>query len=88
MRFHTAVNQFCLNAALGKHISVYKTALHQYRPYLSLKDAYKTFKYAIENDLFENDIYNVLSENCTVNQILKKLKDIRKTSKLNLLILK
>ncbi len=82
MRFHTAVNQFCLNAALGKHISVYKTALHQYRPYLSLKDAYKTFKYAIENDLFENDIYNVLSENCTVNQILKKIKRYKKNIKI------
>ena len=36
MRFHTAVNKFCLNASLNDDITVYKTALNQYRPYLSL----------------------------------------------------
>ena len=41
IRFHTAVNKFCLNAAINENITVYKTALHQYRPYLSLKDAFK-----------------------------------------------
>ncbi len=84
MRFHTAVNLFCLSAALGRHISVYKTALNQYRPYLSLNDAFKTFKYTIENDLFENDIYNVLSENCTVNQILNKIRRYKKNIKIKL----
>ena len=82
MRFHTAVNQFCLNAALGRHISVYKTALHQFRPYLSLRDAYKVFKYTIENDLFNNDVYNALSENCTVNHILQKIKCYKKNIKI------
>ena len=47
IRFHTAVNKFCFNAALNKKILVYKTALHQYRPYLSLKDAFKVFKFCI-----------------------------------------
>ena len=40
IRFHTAVNKFCLNAAINENINVYKTALHQYRPYLSVKDAF------------------------------------------------
>ncbi len=84
MRFHTAVNQFCLSAALGRHLSIYKTALNQYRPYLSLKDAYKTFKFTIENDLFDNEIYNALSENCTVNQILNKIKRYKKNIKIKL----
>ena len=44
MRFHTAINKFCLNASLNKRILVYKTALNQYRPYLSLRDAFKIFK--------------------------------------------
>ena len=51
MRFHTAVNKFCLNASLRKDITVYKTALHQYRPYLSIKDAFKVFKFTIDNNL-------------------------------------
>ncbi len=81
MRFHTAVNKFCLNASLDDDISVYKTALNQYRPYLSLKDAFKVFKFTIEKDLFKNDIYNALSENCTVNQILQKIKKFKKKIK-------
>ena len=81
MRFHTAVNKFCLNASLNDDITVYKTALNQYRPYLSLKDAFKVFKFTIENDFFKNDIYNALSENCTVNQILHKIKKFKKKIK-------
>ena len=78
MRFHTAVNRFCLDASLGKNIHVYKTALNQFRPYLSLDDAFKLFKFTIENNFFKNDIYNALSENCTVNDILNKIKKYKK----------
>ena len=81
MRFHTAVNKFCLNASLNNDITVYKTALNQYRPYLSLTDAFKVFKFTIEKDLFKNDIYNALSENCTVNQILQKIRKFKKNIK-------
>ena len=78
MRFHTAVNRFCLDASLDKDINVYKTALNQFRPYLSLDDAFKLFKFTIENNFFKNDIYNALSENCTVNDILNKIKKYKK----------
>ena len=81
MRFHTAVNKFCLNASLNCDIAVYKTALNQYRPYLSLVDAFKVFKFTIEKNLFKNDIYNALSENCTVNQILEKIRKSKKNIK-------
>ncbi len=82
IRFHTAVNKFCFNAALNENITVYKTALHQYRPYLSIRDAFKVFKFCIDNDFFKNDIYNALSGNFTVNQILKKIRKIKKKNKI------
>jgi len=82
IRFHTAVNKFCLNASINEDINVYKTALHQYRPYLSLKDAFKTFKFCIENNFFKKDIYNALSGNFTVNQILNKIKKHKKNIKI------
>ena len=82
IRFHTAVNKFCFNAALNKNITVYKTALHQYRPYLSLSDAFKVFKFCIEKNFFKNDIYNALSGNFTVNQILKKIKKFKRRIKI------
>ena len=47
IRFHTAVNKFCFNAAISENINVYKTALNQYRPYLTLKYAFKVFKFFI-----------------------------------------
>jgi nucleoside-diphosphate-sugar epimerase len=80
MRFHTAVNSFCLSAALNEKIKIYKTALNQYRPYLSLSDAFKVFKFCIEKNFFENDIYNVVSNNFTVNQIIEKIKKIKKNA--------
>tara|TARA_Y100001970_G_scaffold183705_1_gene223438 strand:- start:1253 stop:2164 length:912 start_codon:yes stop_codon:yes gene_type:complete len=81
IRFHTAVNKFCFNAALNEKIGVYKTALHQYRPYLSIKDAFKIFKFCIERNFYKNDIFNALSGNFTVYQILKKIKKYKKNIK-------
>jgi len=78
IRFHTAVNKFCLNAAINEDIHVYKTALNQFRPYLSLYDALKSFKFCIEKDFFQNDTFNILSGNFTVNQILKMIKKYKK----------
>lgn len=82
MRFHTAVNKFCLNASIGEPIAVYKTALNQFRPYLSLKDAFKVFEFTINKNLFKNEIYNAVSENCTVNQIIQKIKKYKKKIKI------
>ena len=82
MRFHTAVNSFCLSAAINEEIKVYKTALNQYRPYLSLNDVFKLFKFCIEKNFFKNDIYNVVSGNFTVKQIIKKIKKNKKNIKI------
>lgn len=84
IRFHTAVNKFCLNAAINEDIQVYKTALNQFRPYLSLSDALKSFQFCIEKDFFQNDIFNILSGNFTVNQILKMIKKYKKKIKVKL----
>ena len=84
IRFHTAVNKFCFNAATNQDIHVYKTALDQYRPYLSLKDAFKVFQFSIEKNFFKNDIFNALSGNFTVNQIIKKIKKYKKDIKVKL----
>ena len=74
MRFHTAVNKFCLYTILNKDLPVWKTAINQYRPYLSLSDAFKTFKFILDKNFFKNDIFNVLSENKTVKEILDIIK--------------
>jgi len=82
MRFHTAVNSFCLMASINDYIKVYKTATNQYRPYLSIRDSFKLFKFCIENNFFTNDAYNALSGNYTVSEILKIIKKYKKNIKI------
>lgn len=74
MRFHTAVNKFCWQAVMRKPITVWKTALHQKRPYLALDDAFKAMTFIVENNLFNGEIYNVLTDNLTVNDIVEMVK--------------
>ena len=86
MRFHTAVNKFCFKTVLREKIPVWTNAMNQYRPYLSLNDALKTIIFIINNKKFDNQIYNVLTSNNTVKQILSIIKklnfkiDIKKTT--------
>jgi nucleoside-diphosphate-sugar epimerase len=71
MRFHTAVNKFCWQAVMSHPLTVWRTALHQKRPYLVLSDAMAAIEFIIKNDLFDRKIYNVLTENLTVNDIIQ-----------------
>jgi len=70
MAFHTAINRFCWQAAVGQPLTVWRTALNQQRPYLALTDAVRAIEFVLHADLFDNRIYNVVTENATVGQIL------------------
>ena len=70
MRFHTAVNKFCLQAYLDLPITVWRTALNQKRPYLSLIDASNFIIFTINTKILNNQVLNVLSANLTVKNIL------------------
>ena len=70
MRFHTAVNKFCWQAVMGQPLTVWRTALDQKRPYLDLNDAVAAICFVISRRLFANKIYNIVTENLSVRQIL------------------
>jgi nucleoside-diphosphate-sugar epimerase len=70
MRFHTAINKFCWQAVMGQPLTVWKTALHQYRPYLDLTDAVAAIKFIIQRKLFDRQIYNVVTQNAAISKIL------------------
>jgi UDP-glucose 4-epimerase len=74
MRFHTAVNKFCLQATLGEPVSVWRTALDQKRPYLELGDAVRALRFVLERELFDGQIYNVLTDNLTVRDIVDTIR--------------
>ena len=74
MRFHTAVNRFIWQACIGQPLTVWRTALEQQRPYLDLGDAVEAIRFVIRKDLFDGRIYNVLTDNLTVQQIVDAIR--------------
>jgi nucleoside-diphosphate-sugar epimerase len=49
---------------------VWRTAMHQKRPYLDLKDAVRALNFILVHDIFDGRIYNVLTTNVTVKDII------------------
>ena len=82
MRFHTAVNKFCLSCSLGLPLPVWKGALDKPKPYLSLRDAFLVIKYTLEKNFFKNDVYNIFSENLTLNTLISYYKNHKKNIKI------
>jgi UDP-glucose 4-epimerase len=74
MRFHTAVNKFIWQACHGQPITVWRTALHQRRPYLAIDDAVSAIRFILERDVFDGNIYNVLTINATVDEIVQSIR--------------
>lgn len=75
MRFHTAVNKFCWQAVMGYPLTVWRTAYDQKRPYLDLEDASQAISFIIKNDIFDGSIYNIITQNSTVRQIIDTIKE-------------
>lgn len=73
MRFHTAVNKFCWQAVMRQPITVWRTAYDQKRPYLDLGDAMRAVEYVIKEDLFNGTVYNVVTKNATVRQVVEAI---------------
>jgi nucleoside-diphosphate-sugar epimerase len=76
MRFHTAINKFCFQAVLGEPITVWETALNQMRPYLALSDATRAIQHVLNLNLFNGEVYNVLTNNHSVAEIISEIKEI------------
>ncbi|MBI3601371.1 MAG: SDR family oxidoreductase [Candidatus Omnitrophica bacterium] len=74
MRFHTAVNKFIWQASQGKEITVWQTALNQKRPYCDLNDCVQAIQYVLKEDIFDGEIYNILTTNLTVAQVIEAIK--------------
>lgn len=75
MRFHTAVNKFCWQAVMGLPLTVWRTAYDQRRSYLDLHDAVAAISFIMENDTFDNRIYNVLTLNASVADIIDTIRE-------------
>lgn len=74
MRFHTAVNKFCWQAVMGVPLTVWKTAYDQKRPYLDLDDCVRAIAFSVENNLFDGRVYNVVTANATVRNVVDHIR--------------
>lgn len=75
MRFHTAVNKFIWQACAGIPLTVWTSALDQKRPYLDLEDGIRAILFIIEKKLFDGRIFNVLTLNATVREIVTTIRE-------------
>ena len=74
MRFHGAISKFCYQASIGSPITVWKTALNQKRPFLHIQDAINAIIFVVEKNLFGGGLFNVVTSNFSVNQIINEIK--------------
>jgi UDP-glucose 4-epimerase len=75
IRFTTAVNKFCWQAAAGTRIDVYEQALNQVRPYLGVRDAAESLLSAVvDRELFAGQTINVASTHATVADVLNLIR--------------
>lgn len=84
MRMHTFVNQACWNAVCGKPIEVWSSAWDQYRPYLWIGDAINAIHHVVRCDLFNGQVYNVLTDNHSVSEVIAQIKKYRPYSKIQM----
>lgn len=82
MRFHTAINKFCFDLLKGQKIDVWKKSYKEVRPYLSLEDAINSIRFIIQKKLINKNIYNIVSENKSVANILNYIRKYTKKVKI------
>ncbi len=77
IRFHTAVNKFCWQATMGIPLTVWTTAYDQKRPYLDLSDGLNAIKIVISKNLFNGELFNVVSLNLSVREVIEVIKEFK-----------
>ena len=74
MRFHTAINKFCYQASFDQPLTIWKENFNQKRPYLGISDAIQSIKMALNETLPVNEIYNAVSCNKVLSEIVNIIK--------------
>jgi nucleoside-diphosphate-sugar epimerase len=74
MRFHTAVNKFCYQAANGLPVTVWEQNYHMKRPYLGINDAVRLIKFAANRRALDNRTLNAATGNYELSFIIDIIK--------------
>ena len=81
MRFHTAINKFCYQAAMDKKITIWEKFYKKKRPYLDLDDCVKSIIFTIFNKKIKNETLDVVSINLKVIDIINEIEKLKKIKK-------
>ena len=73
LRVHTVVNIFAFRAAVGAAMEVFGSG-NQLRPFVHVSDVSRAIAFCIEDDRAGDQIFNVVGENASVNQIIALLR--------------
>jgi UDP-glucose 4-epimerase len=76
MRFHTAVNRFCWQAAKGEPITVWREAVNGVRPYLEIADAVRAIGFSISGGGFGVGPTNIVTLNAEIEEILNLIREV------------
>jgi len=76
IRFHTAINKFCYQAAMGQKLTVWKQNYDQFRPYLGLNDCSQAFCRSVLDINTDGQVFNVLSDNYKLSDIITYMKKV------------
>lgn len=85
MRFHTAINKFCWEAARGIPLTIWKDNFDQFRPYLGLNDACSAINFFADyKSTNVNSKYNVLTGNYKLSSIVGIIESMVKNVECNM----
>jgi len=76
IRFHTVLNKFVFLSCIGYPLTIYGTG-DQKRPFLHVKDAVKSIIFSLLENKTKNEIFNVVGENASVNEIVEMIRNYR-----------
>jgi nucleoside-diphosphate-sugar epimerase len=76
MRFHTAINRFCWQAAAGLPLTVWEGALRHSKPYLDLNDALRLIRFVIRKNFFDGEVFNAASMELTGEEAAETFRKI------------
>lgn len=75
MRFHTAINKFCYQAAFGHPLTIWRENYDQYRPYLGLGDARQMIE-SMALGHGTSGTYNVITDNYRLSDVVGIMKGL------------
>ena len=81
MRFHTAINKFCYQAAMDKKITIWRKFYNKKRPYLDLDDCVRSIIFCIFNNKIKNETLDIVTINLKVVDIIREIEKLKKIKK-------